>query len=104
MITGFCVSPNEDEKVMFDYSGVVFPEGMITSDQNALFNHDQIERVDYLGLVDEEEKSFKAKLSELLNSPKEDDSVESLTNQINDLEIPMISQNNEVLETFDITN
>ena len=44
MITGFCtMAAEEAEGVMYDYSGCMYPEGMISSDQNALFNHDQIE-------------------------------------------------------------
>lgn len=69
MVTGFCTMAADDESgVMFDYSGCMYPEGVISSDQTALFNHDQIERVYHLGLVDEEEKSFKTKLNQLINS------------------------------------
>ena len=82
---------------MFDYSGVIFPEGMITSDQTALFNHEQIERVDYLGLVDDEEKNFKNKLNELIKSNAETNSVLS-----DEVEMPLISQINEKIETFDV--
>ena len=38
---------------------------MLSSTQNCLFNHDQIEKVYYLGLIDEEEEEFKKKLKEL---------------------------------------
>lgn len=69
MVTGFCTMAADDESgVMFDYSGCMYPEGVISSDQTALFNHDQIEKVYHLGLVDEEEKSFKVKLNQLINS------------------------------------
>ena len=69
MVTGFCTMAADDESgVMYDYSGCMYPEGVISSDQTALFNHDQIEKVYHLGLVDEEEKSFKIKLNQLLNS------------------------------------
>lgn len=72
MITGFCTMAAEDaNSVMYDYVGCIYPEGMISSDQNALFNHDQIEKIYYIGLVDQEEKEFKIKLNQLLyaNSP-----------------------------------
>ena len=69
MVTGFCTMAADDESgVMYDYSGCMYPEGVISSDQTALFNHDQIEKVYHLGLVDEEEKSFKMKLVQLVNS------------------------------------
>ena len=72
MITGFCtMAAEEAEGVMYDYSGCMYPEGVISSDQTALFNHDQIEKIYHLGLVDQEEKDFKIKLNQLLyaNSP-----------------------------------
>ena len=69
MITGFCTMAAEDESgVMYDYSGCMYPEGVISSDQTALFNHDQIEKVYHMGLIDEEENTFKAKLVQLVNS------------------------------------
>jgi hypothetical protein len=46
----------------------MYPEGVISSDQTALFNHDQIEKVYRMGLIDEEENTFKAKLVQLVNS------------------------------------
>lgn len=66
MITGFCVTPNDNPEKMFDYSGCLYPEGVLTSDQVALFNHNQIKQVFALGYSDEEEKSFKEKLKEEL--------------------------------------
>lgn len=64
MITGFCVIPNDDSNKMYDYSGCLYPEGVISSDQVALFNHDQIGRIYAIGYSDDEEKNFKAKLKE----------------------------------------
>ena len=61
MITGFCSMPAEDEEEMFDYAGCMYPEGFLSSDQTALFNHDQIEKIYHMGLVDQEEKDFKIK-------------------------------------------
>lgn len=66
MITGFCSISNGDKSKIFDYSGCLYPEGFISSNQTLLFNHDQIEKVFYLGFVDDEEKNFKAKLNEML--------------------------------------
>lgn len=71
MINGFCaVDPNKPEK-MFDYSGVLFPEGALSSDQALLFDHEQIERIDHIGLEDDEEKKFKIKLNMLLEKMQE---------------------------------
>ena len=66
MITGFCSMAAEDEGVMYDYSGCMYPEGFLSSDQTALFNHDQIDKVYHVGLVDDEEKQFKSTLNTLV--------------------------------------
>lgn len=81
MITGFCVSPNEAKEKRFDYSGCLYPEGIIKSNQSLLFNHEQIERIYYMGYVDEEEKTFKNNLKNILekidfSNNKKDTSIE----------------------------
>ena len=69
MITGFCVMQERNKKKMWDYSGCLYPEGMLSSRENCLFDHEQIDKVYYLGLIDDEEKEFKNKLKELINCP-----------------------------------
>ena len=66
MITGFCGSDKEHEDKIFDYAGCLYPEGMISSSQTLLFNHNQIGKIYYFGLRDEEEKQFKEKLNDFL--------------------------------------
>ena len=68
MITGFCITPKEQQGKVYDYSGILYPEGMLTSDQTAVFNHDQIDKIYALGYSDEEEKDFKKKLNELVKN------------------------------------
>lgn len=67
MITGFCVIPEENKNKMFDYTGVLFPEGSIDSKQGLMFDHDQIDKVYHLGLSDDEEKQFKEKLDAVIS-------------------------------------
>lgn len=67
MITGFCVVPNDDKTKVYDYSGCLYPEGVISSEQIALFNHDQIKTIYAIGYSDDEEKQFKEKLFDALN-------------------------------------
>ena len=51
---------------VWDYSGCVYPEGFLSSKQTCLFNHDQIEKIYYLGLEDDKEEiDFKKKLKKL---------------------------------------
>ena len=66
MIIGFCAISGENNTKTFDYSGCLYPEGMISSDKTLLFNHDQIDKIYFLGLSDEEEKKFKTNLNKLI--------------------------------------
>ena len=70
MITGFCALEGEKEEEMWDYSGCLYPEGVLASNETCLFNHEQIEEVFHMGLEDEEEEEFKASLEELLKTLK----------------------------------
>lgn len=67
MITGFCVI-SEENGDMFDYTGVMYPEGMLNSQQSLVFNHKQIKKVFAIGYSDQEEKDFKKELLKTLNS------------------------------------
>lgn len=67
MITGFCSFDEANKSKAYDYTGCLYPEGVISSNQMALFNHSQIEKVFYLGLRDEEEQKFKQKLVTEIN-------------------------------------
>ena len=71
MINGFCtMDANKPDKI-YDYSGVLFPEGSLSSDQTLLFDHNQIVRIDHMGLEDQEEKEFKAKLVQVVAAANE---------------------------------
>lgn len=62
MITGYCAYDKSNNSKLYDYTGCLYPEGVISSDQNALFNTSQIEKVFFMGYSDAEDKQFKAKL------------------------------------------
>lgn len=66
MITGFCAISQDNPEKVYDYSGCIYPEGFISSNQTLLFDHNQIEKVFYMGLIDEEETNFKKKLKEIM--------------------------------------
>ena len=68
MINGFCTIDANNQTKMYDYSGVLFPEGALSSDQILLFDHEQIDKVFHMGLVDDEEIEFKKKLEEILKT------------------------------------
>lgn len=71
MIVGFCAITEEEKEKVWDYSGCLYPEGVIKSNQMCLFNHDQIEKIYHLGLIDIDEISFKKRLNEELDKQKE---------------------------------
>jgi len=68
MIISYCIVPSgeaydKNGKIdvtdkMFDYGACVYPEGMITSDQLFAFNHEQIEKVIFMGYETDNQKEI----------------------------------------------
>lgn len=54
----------EDNRV-YDYLGCLYPEGNIGEEFNYLFNHEDIEVINYVGFVDSEEQAY---LRELIDN------------------------------------
>ena len=73
MVIGFCIIPENDTEKVYDYLGCIYPEGVMDASQNLMFNHDQIDKIYHIGLEDEEEKTFKVKLKEVLEEAKKDE-------------------------------
>jgi hypothetical protein len=65
MITGYLVS-EEGKQEVYDYSGCLYPEGIISSNQNAVFNHDQIQEILFKGFDSDKFKEFHNKLKTLV--------------------------------------
>ncbi len=67
MIIGFFVAmKKEDKKEVYDYLGCLWPEGVIDSDKNIVFNKEDIEEVITKGVEDDEETTFKQRLADAL--------------------------------------
>lgn len=66
MITGYASIDMKNKDKVYDYMGCLYPEGVITTNESLLFDHDNIEKVFCVGYQDEEQKEFIAKLKELL--------------------------------------
>ncbi len=74
MITSYCIFPTKIQKPngeaiaetpkMYEYGGCVYPEGILDSNMACAFNHDQIEKIIYLGYESEQQKE----LSKILNA------------------------------------
>ena len=58
---------SELNDIVWDYSGCIYPEGLMSSDQILLFNHSQIIQIFHVGFQDEEGKEFKKRLN--INHP-----------------------------------
>lgn len=67
MITGFlCMDETQKDK-LYDYCGLIYPEGYVEKNQLLLFDHSQIEHIYYLGLNnDDENKKFQKELKEYI--------------------------------------
>lgn len=64
MITGYSVIANDNPRVVYDYSACLYPEGFLSSEQTAVFNHDQIDKIFAIGYFDDEQKQFIQALKE----------------------------------------
>lgn len=62
MITGYVVKSPEMEGKVFDYVGCIWPEGMISSDKNLMFDHKDIAKIFAIGYTDDEQKKFMSAL------------------------------------------
>lgn len=62
MITGFCTIPEESPEEVYDYCGCLYPEGVLSSDETYVFDHNQIKNVLFIGYEDDEQKQFHEKL------------------------------------------
>ncbi len=60
MIVGVCQQGGSPEKI-WDYAGVMFPEGYLDAQKMFLFNNEQITKVYALGYQDAEQIAFKEK-------------------------------------------
>ena len=73
MITSYCIFPNNTEikegqevkatKKMYEYGGCIYPEGILDSNMVCAFDHNQIEKICYMGYETEQQKE----LSTILN-------------------------------------
>lgn len=57
LIVGVCQRSTGSNK-LYDYVGVLFPEGYMSSDQLFLFNNDQIKQIFAVGYQDAEQLEF----------------------------------------------
>ncbi len=66
MIVGVCQKGGGETVRLWDYTGVIFPEGYLDSNKMFLFNNEQITQVYALGYQDAEQIAFKEKVDTLI--------------------------------------
>ena len=66
MITGYAQIDIVKKDKVYDYMGCLFPEGVISTENNMLFNHTDIQQIFCIGYQDEEQKEWNKKLQSLL--------------------------------------
>lgn len=58
MITGIKVASAENQDRVYDYIGVLYPEGFMGEQGNFMFNHSEINDVIYMGYTNPERDDF----------------------------------------------
>lgn len=71
MVHGVKQHAPQNEKVEYDYCGVVYPEGNLGGETTFLFNHEDIGMVLFRGYEDEERRVFIRNLEEYYNALRE---------------------------------
>lgn len=67
MIIGYAPMDSIKKNKIYDYSACLYPEGLLSTDQILMFNHEDIGTVKYIGYEDDESKEFLKQLKNLLN-------------------------------------
>lgn len=60
------VASSEEPRKIYDYVGVIYPEGNVSADEQLFFNDADIERVDFYGFSDYERQKFMEEVKEEL--------------------------------------
>lgn len=85
MITGYySVEFNGNLKIK-DYSGCAYPEGMLLPEQVITFNHTDIDKIDFVGFRNEEQKVFNNLLDRLTGNNKTEEQKASDFHKRNDM-------------------
>jgi hypothetical protein len=79
MITGYASVDLKKKDKVYDYCGCMFPEGVISTENNLLFDHNNIEKIYCLGYSDDEQKKFTNNLLKTLT----DEYVKNMLDKLN---------------------
>ena len=66
MILGYRRASANDPTRVYDYCGCTYPEGFTSPQQTAIFDHDMIDRVIFMGLQNPAQAEFSEKLKTII--------------------------------------
>ena len=70
MILGYSRYQAGDQTKVYDYCGCTYPEGFISPDKTAVFDHEQIAQIYALGYQNDEQIAFRQRLGQVLAKRK----------------------------------
>ena len=70
MILGYSRYQAGDQTKVYDYCGCTYPEGFISPDKTAVFEHEQIAQIYALGYQNDEQIAFRQRLGQVLANRK----------------------------------
>ncbi|MCI9102051.1 MAG: DUF4176 domain-containing protein [Lachnospiraceae bacterium] len=70
MILGYSRYQAGDQTKVYDYCGCTYPEGFISPDKTAVFDHEQIAQIYALGYQNDEQIAFRQRLGQVLANRK----------------------------------
>lgn len=70
MIIGYC-QYELGTNVLWDYTGCLYPEGYLGSDETFLFNSDQIKEISFLGMESVEQQGFAEYANKILKDERD---------------------------------
>lgn len=103
MIIGYCATATETGDKYYDYVGCLYPEGVISANENLLFNHNQIDQIFFMGYSSHEQETFQQKLKDVMKKfelskiETLDLNENNISNSIYDMNVPsavIIEENN----------
>ena len=70
MILGYSRYQAGDQTKVYDYCGCTYPEGFISPDKTAVFDHEQIAQIYALGYQNDEQIALRQRLGQVLANRK----------------------------------
>lgn len=70
MVTGTYATKEGDDSHVYDYAGVLYPDGLESLDHIYLFNRERIVQVFYVGYMDEKSEEYLPQIETILDAAK----------------------------------